>query len=131
MPTFIQSFEDATWCVNNVSREIQAGQVVAFDHDWEAVHFVKLQRAGLIGDFTTEEQAQAELARLIAENESLRKAAADAEAATGPDNQGSADVTDRETKAVTAADMEVSAPAEQPAVEQPKAHANHAKKKGK
>lgn len=124
MPTYIQSFEDAPWCVNNEPRQIQAGQVVAFDNDWEAAHFVKLERAGLIGDFGDEKQALAELERLVAANEAARQAAQHDQVPPQED-----DVKDRETKAVTADGMEVSAPAAPPEPEAQKAKTGS--KKGK
>lgn len=124
MPTYIQSFEDGAWCVNNEPRQISAGQVVAFEQGWEAEHFIKLGRAGLIGEFGDEQQALAELERLVAANEAARKAAQQQEPANEPEGD---EVKDRETKAVTAEGMEVSAPPDQPVAEAPKAKG----KKGK
>lgn len=129
MPTYIQSFEDGNWCVNNEPRQIHAGQVVAFEQGWEADHFVKHGRAGLIGDFGDDAMAHKELERLVAENERLR-AAAEAEQGS-VDNQPEPEekeVKDRETKAVPIEGMETSQPAAQLAAEAPKQHAHKGKK---
>lgn len=96
MATYIQSFENNRWCVNNEPREIQAGEVVAFELAYEAEHFTTLGRAGLIGEFGSDEEAMRHLEVIIAqaakqqEEEEARAAAAEAAAvASNPDPQAS------------------------------------------
>lgn len=90
MAFYVQSFESARWCVNNEPREIEAGQVVAFAYEFEAMHFVGLGRAGAIGEFDGDARALAELARLVA--------AAEAQQAT---EEQPSEAASAETKAVT------------------------------
>jgi hypothetical protein len=74
MSTYIQSFEDNRWCVNNEPREVTSGEVVAFEQAHDAMHFVNLRRAGMIGEFNSDEEALAQLERLV-EAEAVRRAA--------------------------------------------------------
>lgn len=110
MPFYIQSFEHNRWCVNNEPREIQAGQVVAFDQAHDADHFVKLERAALIGEFGTDEEAMIRLQHLVAEHEANiaahQKAADEAAAAeaavetkvVAPDNVETAEAAPKPAK---------------------------------